>query len=188
MSTGPMLIFVDVDGTICDMKNDSDIEFLDLPINYEGVTPYPERIKKINEAFYSGAYITYWTARGCKSGEVKLLYDVTKKQLDEWGAKYHDLQVGNKPHFDVYICDKSHNADTWFEDKQEQMSNPEKIEEYQKDVLALVDQYKKDIEENRLQYETKNKELVEKLQAAMEIVRGANPLEKLNIIEGQSAN
>ena len=68
------------------------------------------------------------------------------------------------------------------------MSNPEKIEEYQKDVLALVEQYKKDIEKNQLQYEAKNKELVEKLQAAMEIVRGANPLEKLNIIEGQSAN
>ena len=68
------------------------------------------------------------------------------------------------------------------------MSNPEKIEEYQKDVLALVDQYKKDIEENLLQYEAKNKELVEKLQAAMEVVKGANPLEKLNIIEGQSAN
>ena len=68
------------------------------------------------------------------------------------------------------------------------MSNPEKIEEYQKDVLTLVEQYKKDIEENRLQYEAKNKELVEKLQAAMEVVRGANPLEKLDIIEGQSAN
>ena len=68
------------------------------------------------------------------------------------------------------------------------MSTQEKIAEYQKDVLALVDQYKKDIEENRLQYEAKNKELVEKLQAAMEIVRGANPLEKLNIIEGQSVN
>tara|TARA_B100000749_G_C18024176_1_gene300537 strand:+ start:71 stop:430 length:360 start_codon:yes stop_codon:yes gene_type:complete len=119
MSTGPMRIFIDVDGTICDMKKDSDIEFLDLPINYEGVNPYPERIKKINEAFYSGAHITYWTARGCKSGEVKRLYDVTKKQLDEWGAKYHDLQVGNKPHFDVYICDKSHNADIWFGDKNE---------------------------------------------------------------------
>jgi len=52
----------------------------------------------------------------------------------------------------------------------------------------LVEQYKKDIEENRLQYEAKNKELVEKLQAAMKVVRGANPLEKLNIIEGQSAN
>ena len=68
------------------------------------------------------------------------------------------------------------------------MSTQEKIEEYQKDVLALVERYKKDIEENRLQYEAKNKKLVEKLQAAMEIVRGANPLEKLNIIEGQSAN
>ena len=52
----------------------------------------------------------------------------------------------------------------------------------------MVEQYKKDIEENRLQYEAKNKELVEKLQAAMEVVRGANPLEKLNIIEGQSVN
>jgi len=27
MNTGPMLIYVDVDGTICDMKKDSDIEF-----------------------------------------------------------------------------------------------------------------------------------------------------------------
>ena len=68
------------------------------------------------------------------------------------------------------------------------MNNPEKIEEYQKDVLTLVEQYKKGIEENRLEYEAKNQKLVEKLQAAMEVVRGANPLEKLNIIEGQSAN
>ena len=68
------------------------------------------------------------------------------------------------------------------------MSSQEKIEEYQKDVLALVEQYKKDIEENRLQYEAKNKELVEKLQAAMETVRGTSPLEKLNIVEGQLVN
>ena len=68
------------------------------------------------------------------------------------------------------------------------MSNPKKIEEYQKDVISLVEQYKKDIEENRLQYEAKNKELVEKLQAAMEVISGANPLEKLNIVEGQLVN
>jgi hypothetical protein len=68
------------------------------------------------------------------------------------------------------------------------MSTQEKIEEYQKDVLTLVEQYKKDIEENRLQYEAKNKKLVEKLQAAMEVIKGANPLEKLNIVEGQSEN
>jgi len=68
------------------------------------------------------------------------------------------------------------------------MSTQEKIEEYQKDVLTLVEQYKKDIEENRLQYEAKNKKLVEKLQAAMEVIKVANPLEKLNIVEGQSVN
>ena len=68
------------------------------------------------------------------------------------------------------------------------MSTQEKIEEYQKDVLAMVEQYKKDIEDNRLQYEAKNKKLVEKLQAAMEVIKGANPLEKLNIVEGQSVN
>ena len=68
------------------------------------------------------------------------------------------------------------------------MSNQEKIEEYQHDVVALVEKYKKDLEENRLQYEAKNKELVEKLQAAMKVVRGANPLEKLNIVEGQLVN
>ena len=68
------------------------------------------------------------------------------------------------------------------------MSNQEKIEEYQHDVVALVEKYKKDIEENRLQYEAKNKELVEKLQAAMEVVKGANPLEKLNIVKGELVN
>jgi len=68
------------------------------------------------------------------------------------------------------------------------MNTQEKVEEYQKDVLALVERYKKDIEENRLQYEAKNKKLVEKLQAAMEVIKGANPLEKLNIVEGQSEN
>ena len=37
MRSGPTLIYVDVDGTISDIKKDSDIEFLDLPANYEGV-------------------------------------------------------------------------------------------------------------------------------------------------------
>ena len=41
-------------------------------------------------------------------------YDLTKKQLDDWGVKYTDLQVGNKPHFDMYICDKSYNSETYF--------------------------------------------------------------------------
>ena len=87
------------------------------------VTPAPLRdaaIKSITQGktHYTSNYGMF-ELREQLSEHLKRLYDVTKKQLDEWGAKYHDLQVGNKPHFDVYICDKSHNADIWFGDKNE---------------------------------------------------------------------
>ena len=105
-----MKIFVDVDVTICSQKERHNFE--DGVIDYDGVEPYPERIETINKMYNSGAHITYWTARGCHSGIDHT--ELTKKQLKEWGALYHDLQVGNKPHFDVYICDKSYNADEYF--------------------------------------------------------------------------
>ena len=113
MTTKAKEIFVDVDGTICTQKNNPN--FMDQAHDYEGVEPYPERIKDINKLYSAGAHNTYWTARGCKSGIDHT--ELTKKQLKEWGALYHDLQVGNKPHFDVYICDKSYNADDYFGDK-----------------------------------------------------------------------
>ena len=31
----------------------------------------------------------------------------TLKQLNEWGCKFHDLIIGNKPHFDLVIDDKA---------------------------------------------------------------------------------
>ena len=39
-------IYVDVDGTICKTKNRPDFD--DVPMDYEGVIPYPDRIKAIN--------------------------------------------------------------------------------------------------------------------------------------------
>ena len=45
------------------------------------------------------------TARG--SGTGIDWYDVTKKQLDLWGCKYHELSVGEKPVYDLLICDKT---------------------------------------------------------------------------------
>ena len=59
-----------------------------------------------------GHSITIWTARGCVSGTD--YYRMTEQQLEDWGVKYTDLQVGNKPHFDMYICDKSYNSETYF--------------------------------------------------------------------------
>ena len=105
------LIYVDIDGTICTQQNTPD--FADHPIDYSDVKPIPERIKQINELYDKGHTIVYWTARGCKSGMDHT--ELTKDQLLRWGAKYHDLQVGTKPHFDMYICDKSYNAESWFQ-------------------------------------------------------------------------
>ena len=112
------LIFVDVDGTICTAGRIPHKEFKDIPEDYLDVKPFLDRIKHINSLYDDGKYtIVYWTARGCKSGLIDPLYDLTKKQLKDWGAKFHDLQVGNKPHFDMYICDKSFNSDVYFADR-----------------------------------------------------------------------
>ena len=105
-------IFVDIDGTICENRDDLRKEDIDTKINYEDVKPYPKRIAAINDLYDSGHTIVYWTARGCVSGNDYT--ELTKDQLLEWGAKYTDLQVGNKPFFDMYICDKSYNSESWF--------------------------------------------------------------------------
>ena len=104
------IIYVDVDGTIC--QNRDDLRDQDISIAYSDVKPYPDRISQINALYDEGHTIFYWTARGCHSGEDYT--DLTKQQFLEWGVKYHDLQVGNKPHFDMYICDKSYNSESFF--------------------------------------------------------------------------
>ena len=106
------IIYVDVDGTICQNRDDLRKEQLDTPINYEDVQPYPKRISIINDLYDEGHTIVYWTARGCVTGQD--YYEMTKEQLMKWGAKHHDLQVGNKPFFDFYICDKSFNSESFF--------------------------------------------------------------------------
>ena len=58
----------------------------------------------------SGNKIVYWTARGTISGED--WRDVTVKQFEEWGVKYHELKFG-KPYYDLFIDDKNMNAKDW---------------------------------------------------------------------------
>ena len=97
-----MIIMVDIDGTICTEEKGE----------YEKTKPVYENINKINKLYDEGHTIIYWTARGTVT---KIdWYELTKKQLNDWGCKYHDLQVGNKPHFDMYICDKSWNSESFF--------------------------------------------------------------------------
>ena len=103
-------IFVDIDGTICTQTFRPDFD--DQVIDYAAAEPIPDRIKHVNELYDKGHTIVYWTARGCRSGIDHT--EMTKGQLLNWGCKYHDVQVGNKPHYDMYICDKSYNAETYF--------------------------------------------------------------------------
>ena len=91
-----MKIFVDIDETIC---------FYDKERNYNNAKPSLENINKINILYEKGNEITYWTARGTMTGID--WYEITKNQLDKWGCKYHNLITGQKPAYDLLICDKT---------------------------------------------------------------------------------
>lgn len=98
-----MKIRVDIDETICYYCGDR---------NYSEAIPNHERIEVINDLYDQGNEIAYWTARGSTSGID--WYDVTKKQLEAWGCKHHSLSVGEKPHYDLLICDKAVNSESFF--------------------------------------------------------------------------
>ena len=94
-----MLIYVDVDETVADYQPDQD------RTAYDTATPIDINIDKINKLYDEGHEIVYYTARGSLSGIN--WYNVTKKQLDDWGAKHHKLITGHKPAYDLMICDKT---------------------------------------------------------------------------------
>ncbi len=98
-------IFVDIDETICYYKGER---------IYQEAIPVPSRIAQINQLYEEGNYIVYWTARGIRSG---IDYNaLTKQQLTEWGCKFHEVSVGEKPHFDLLIDDKVQNCNSYFND------------------------------------------------------------------------
>ena len=90
------IIYVDIDETICNTP--------DNPRKYSEAIPTIQNIKKINDLYDEGNIIVYWTSRGSRSGIN--WYEFTKKQLDSWGAKYHELRC-DKPYYDIFIDDKS---------------------------------------------------------------------------------
>tara|TARA_R100000234_G_scaffold40732_1_gene24406 strand:- start:13598 stop:13921 length:324 start_codon:yes stop_codon:yes gene_type:complete len=98
-----VLIFVDIDETICDTPDDR---------NYSNSTPIIENINIINKLYDDGNTIVYWTARG--SGTGIDWEEVTQNQLKQWGAKHHDVRLG-KPSYDMFIDDKAFNSDLFFE-------------------------------------------------------------------------
>lgn len=98
-----MIIYVDIDDTICHYENKNEI------LDYSKAIPYPGRIEKINKLYNNGHTIIYWTARG--TGIKWFL--VTLNQLEEWKCKYHELKMG-KPVYDLFIDDKNINSNKYF--------------------------------------------------------------------------
>ena len=93
-----MLIFVDIDETICSKSMDGD---------YSTASPWPEKIAKVNAYFDQGHTIVYWTARGTKTGIN--WFNITHQQLRDWGCKFHELRI-DKPAYDIMFCDKTQNS------------------------------------------------------------------------------
>ena len=90
----------DIDGTICTNTFGK----------YELAQPLKERILYINKLYKDGNVIKYFTARGSTTGID--WYDLTKSQLEQWGALHHKL-ILNKPEGDLYIDDKGFNSESW---------------------------------------------------------------------------
>tara|TARA_Y100000593_G_C4158642_1_gene260868 strand:+ start:204 stop:512 length:309 start_codon:yes stop_codon:yes gene_type:complete len=96
-----MIIYVDIDGTICSESTKNEKGEWD----YNILKPRYEQIQKINKLYDEGNEIVYWTARGSSTG--KDWSDLTKKQLKEWGCKYTRIEKQKKPYFNLFIDDKS---------------------------------------------------------------------------------
>jgi len=100
----------DLDGVICKtIKN-----------FYSRSVPLKDNIKTINNLYSNGHKIIIFTARymGRSNERVSIAkskgFEMTKKQLNQWGVKYHKLIFG-KPSFDVLVDDKAFNHDfDWY--------------------------------------------------------------------------
>lgn len=98
-----MIIYVDIDETICYYEGERD---------YNLAIPYTSRIQKINQLYEEGNKIIYWTARGTLT-QINWFH-VTFEQLNNWGCKFHELRMG-KPAYDLFIDDKNINSNSYFD-------------------------------------------------------------------------
>jgi hypothetical protein len=97
-----MIYCFDLDGTLCTNTNG----------DYKNAEPFLKRIKIVNELHENGNKIIIDTARGATTGIDWL--ELTTKQLNDWGVKYHKLYVGKKLHYDIIVDDKAINDLNFF--------------------------------------------------------------------------
>ena len=102
-----MIYCFDIDGTLCYTPNNEKGK-----PDYENAKPYPFMVQQVNRLYDQGNYIIMQTARGKGSGIDHT--ELTKRQLNEWGYKYHELfPMFCKPTADIFVDDKAINVADW---------------------------------------------------------------------------
>jgi hypothetical protein len=104
------IIAFDLDDVLCYRNtNKSGVD------KYHECKPCYEMIDLVNQCYDNDMVVKIYTARGMEtfSGDIfkiyNFLYDLTKKQLNNWGVKHHYLVMG-KQHYDILIDDKAYNS------------------------------------------------------------------------------
>jgi len=96
-----MIIYIDIDNTICRTLDTSD---------YSKSVPLIENIEKVRHLVDAGNDVSFWTARGTLS---KIDWsELTLRQLEEWGVGDIPVIFG-KPYFDLFIDDRVMNVEDW---------------------------------------------------------------------------
>lgn len=113
----------DLDGTLCTVHRTRHYLPGKSPDKvYELAQPFVDRVELVNEIYDAGHTVLIDTARGTGHDNVKQWEEMTKKQLEEWGVKYHQLRVGVKLVADKYVDDRGSSDINFF-------LQPGKIEE-----------------------------------------------------------
>jgi hypothetical protein len=102
VSDGKKRICFDLDGVLCSLTDGK----------YENAVPNREAIQLVNGLHDRGCEIIIYTARFMGRNDQDVIaaykegYELTRRQLQQWGVRYHDLFLG-KPAFDVLIDDRA---------------------------------------------------------------------------------
>jgi len=96
-----MIYCFDIDGTLCETSGNK----------YPESTAITAAIAEVRRLYEEGHTIKMFTARGTTS---KVDWtELTRQQLKDWGAPYHELIMNVKPSFDIIIDDRAINALEW---------------------------------------------------------------------------
>ena len=105
-----MRIVIDIDGTICPIKEKEQ--------SYADLIPHKDAVDKLKEMRASGHYIILQTARNmatCESNVGKVMKNIGKITLD-WLEKHdivYDEIFFGKPNAEIYIDDRAFRYESW---------------------------------------------------------------------------